>query len=187
MTCENKIIKNITATCETQPVGGLKATIYLINRSEITSVTYDNAKKLLVTDLTLDTGKVAYKLVGTKKALKAGSERVVADDMPDAWKHKLSFHGYEFDSASVENMDSLGDLVAIVERNDASVADGQFVIYGMRTGLYPIADVVDSNDSYGIRKIDMETLDGQFEKESQLNLLSTDVATTRALLLGLLT
>lgn len=187
MGCENKILKNITSTCETQPVGGLKATIYLINRSDITSVTYDNTKKLLVTDLTLDTGKVAYKLVGVKKALKVGSERVVADDMPDAWKHKLSFHGYEFDSASVDNLDNLGDLVAIVERNDATVADGTFVIYGMRTGLFPVTDIVDSNESYGIRKIDMETMEGQFEKESQLNLLSTDIATTRALLVGLLT
>jgi hypothetical protein len=182
MACEYKIIKNIISTCETTVANGMEATVYLLNRKEISQVSYDNVNPLTVTDLTLASGATAYTLVGTKKGLNFGSERVIADDAPDSFTHKLTFQGYEIDSASVYNMDNLGDLVAIVERKEKNVAmsgDGTFVILGLESGLYPTSDTYMLND--GPRKIELANLAGESEKTSPLILLDTDYATTKAL------
>ena len=40
--------------------------------------------------------------------------------MADTFKHIFSFYGFEFDSASVLNMDGLHDLVIIVENKEKS-------------------------------------------------------------------
>lgn len=186
MACENKIVKNITSDCETQKVAGLEQVVYLINRTDIDSITYDITNKSLVTGLDLASGEVAYKLVGTKKSLNCGSERVVSDDAPDSFKHKFMFNGYEYDSASVENMDNMADVVVIVEKKDKKVEDGTFVIFGLGSGLYVSTDTSSENDSNGVRKIELTSQDGQLEKNSQNNLLVTDYATTKALLEGLL-
>lgn len=187
MACTGKLTKDILSNCETQPVGGIEQIVYLINRTDISAITYDGTNKNKITNIALTSPTVAYKLTGTKKALNAGYERVVAEDMEDMFKHKLSFSGYEFDSASVLNIDKAKDLVAIVERKDKTTADGIFVAFGVGTGLFVTSDAMMINESFGTRKIEMSTMDGQLEKYSQYNVLATDYATTKALLDGLLT
>lgn len=188
MACENKIKKNILSTCETQTIGGIEQVVYLINRTDIASIDYHTGMTSLITNITLTNTATttAYKLTGLKKSLNYKSDRVVAEDQADRFKHTFSFYGFEFDSASIENMDSMNDLVVIVERKDKYNADGIFVALGVNTGLFITTDTSATNDSNGVRKIEMATLDGQLERYSQNNVLKVDYAQTKSMLEGLL-
>lgn len=183
MACEIKLVKNITSSCENQPVGGVEQVIYLFNRTEI-SVTYDNTNPSLVNDISMgSTADTGFKLTGIKKSLNCGSTLVPAEDAADGYTHTLIFQGFEFDAASVENMDQMGDIVAVVEmKQKANDGDGTFVIYGLGTGLYKSSDVRMANDANGARKIELTTLDGQLERYSQNNYLNNDYATSKAAL-----
>jgi len=189
MSCINKIVKEIVNNCSTTPVSGLETTIYLFNRTDIEQIDYDVVNTSLITGIDLASTSPAttgYKLIGTKKALNAGFERVIAEDMPDMFKHKLVFSGFEFDSASIENFDQLGDLVAIVERKDKNNVDGTFVAYGINTGLFISTDTYMANDNNGVRKIEMDTMDGQLEKHSQNNVVIGDYKATKDFLEALM-
>ncbi|RLI47582.1 hypothetical protein DRO61_07730 [Candidatus Bathyarchaeota archaeon] len=177
-------MKNITSNCSTQQIGGIETTVYIFNRTDIDTITYSGDS--LVTDLTLTSGTTAFTIMGVKKSLNAGSTRVVAEDMADRFTHTFDFKGFEFDSASVENLDAIKDVVCVVERKAKNVDDGTFVIYGLGTGLYVATDEQTSNEANGTRALSLATMPGWEEKNSQNNLLDTDYATTKALLEGLL-
>ena len=182
MGCETGILKSVTSDCTTQPVGGIEVVCYAINRLDIATKDINTLKPNLIEGLTLSEGKLAYKIKGARKNLNCGFDRVVSDDMADTFKHIFSFYGFEFDSASVLNMDGLHDLVIIVENKVKSSNDGTYVAYGLKSGLYPTSDTKRANDSQGVRKIELASRDQENEPHSQWNLFKTDHETTKAML-----
>lgn len=185
MSCENGIAKSIISNCSTSKTSGIEATVYLFNRTDIASVTYSTGSTMLITGLTITTGTTGYELVGMKKSLVATSERVVAEDSADVFKHGITFKGFESDSLSVENMDNLGDVVAIVEFRDKVVEDGIFKVFGLGSGLFVETDTTNSNEANGARAIALASMAGWEERTSPINLLKTNYATTKSLLEGL--
>jgi len=131
---------------------------------------------------------LVYKYTGVKKNLNAGHDRTVSEDIADAFKHFLSLKAFETDTLSVLNIDGLGDICAVVEyKNKVTSADGVFVGYGLKSGLYPTTDTRRANDANGIRSIEMTSRDQEDEPYSQYNILVTDYATTKSTLEALLT
>lgn len=186
MGCTNGIAKNITSSCETQPVAGLEAVVYAWKRGDITA-TYDGTNPNKVTGLAQVGSAVAYKITGFKKNLNAGHDIVVAEDSADTYKHYFSLKGYESLTADVANFDALGDLCVVVEYKQKSTSgDGIFVGYGFKSGLFKSTDTRRANDANGTRNIELTSQDGQAEPYSQYNILLTDYATTKAALEGLL-
>ena len=186
MTCESKISKAITSNCTTQPVGGLEVEAYIGDRANA-SPTYDVTDTSKVTALAMTTGTL-FKIKGEVKQLNAGHDRVIVEGLADMFKHYFSFKGFEVDAASVENLDNLKDVFVVVNyKNKTTTGDGVFVIYGLRSGLYPSTDTKRANENNGTRSIELTSLDNQLEKNSQNNYLATDYATTLAALEALLT
>ena len=183
--CTKKIYKNAVADCSTQGVSGIEQVVYVMNRSDIASVTRDAYLDNKVTALTLTTGAKAYKLIGQKQNLSCGSERVVSDTAADSFKHRVSFQSYEFDAQSLDNLDEAEDLVCIVERKDKSNVDGTFLIYGLGTGLFFSSDTYSSNENNGARMLEISSLDTQLERNSGCTFVKTDYATTKSYLEGL--
>lgn len=187
MACVTGIAKSITSNCTTQPVGGLEVVAYLWKRGDMT-LTYDNTYPNKVTGIVAVGAALMYKYTGVKKNLNAGHDRTVSDDIADAFKHYLSMKGFESDSQSVSNFDGLGDVCAIVEyKHKGSSADGVYVGYGLKSGLYPTTDTRRANDANGIRSIEMASRDQEDEPYSQYNIVVTDYATTKSTLEALLT
>lgn len=185
MACVPGISKIITSTCETATIGGLEIKAWIGNRTEI-SPTYDVTNTSKVTSLAVEATKQLFPITGVKKLLDAGYDRVVAEKRPDKFKHFFNFEGFEFKTADVENLDSLDDLVVIVEAKDKTDdGDGVFRIYGLKYGLYPSSDTMRSNTENGARIIEISSQDGQEEPWSNYTLLATDYATTLALLVNL--
>jgi gamma-glutamylcyclotransferase (GGCT)/AIG2-like uncharacterized protein YtfP len=184
------ISQDITSNCN-MPTSGMEATAYIFSRTDI-SPTYDAAVKTKVTDLTIETGQTGYKIYGHKQNMNAGHDAVIDPTMPTRFTHYFSFHGYEFDSEAVQSIDSLEDLVVVVERKEKpDDADGIFIIYGLESGLATSSDTLRMNDANSVRQVELQTEEGSSEKHSQYNLVIDDVtsvyAATKALLEGLMT
>ena len=105
----------------------------------------------------------------------------------------------KFGGSSVGNVDKIrsvaervirakddgNDVVVVVESKDkASDADGVYRIFGLEFGLYPSTDTVRANDASGARNIELTSLSGQEETQSQYNFdTGTNAQTLAALVL----
>lgn len=157
-TCENKLFKNITSTCETRIVAGIEQKIYLLNRTDIDTITYDSENPNKVTNLTLKSGKNAYVAQGFKRNMTCGFERVVSDDNLDTWNDTLNLTGFEFDSESARNLNEMSDVVAIVDRKGTKQDDGSILILGLESGLFCSADTWAAFENNGSRQLTFSSL-----------------------------
>ena len=192
MACiEKKIFQAIDSSCNL-PARGIETVAYLFNRKDLTP-TPDPTNPVLITDLEIAANKVGYKITGYKDNMNAGHDMVKAADAPNRYTHYFSFHGYEFNSDAVLNIDQLEDLVVVVERKEKfDDADGTFVMYGLQVGLTTSTDTLRMLDANSVRKIELVSTDNATEKQSQYNLVITDLvggnyAATKALLETLIT
>ena len=184
-TCTEGIAKDITSTCLTQPIGGTEVKAWMMNRSDISTITYDVTDTTLVTAIVMKATKKAYTLTGVKNLLNPGSSLVTADDRANRWIHSFNFQGFQFDSASQQNLDSLADIVVIVEMKNKLADNATFRIYGLTNGMYPSSDEFTANDIDGARAITLESLATAPEPASKNNFYITSYAASLAALVAL--
>lgn len=166
MSCKGKIVKNIINDCQSFVAGGIEQDfVYLINRSDMT-VTMNSVNDVIIDDITIAEGASVYKLKGAGQNIVVGADRVVGMDIPDLYTHFVSFKGFEWDSASIANLDNMSDLVAIVKRKGTNVVDGKLEVYGLQGGLYVSSDTFRSNTDNMTRAIEMTSLEGAQEVHS---------------------
>lgn len=156
--CENKLFKNITSTCETKISAGIEQKVYLLNRTDIDTISYDNDNPNKVTGITLKSGKVAYVAQGFKRNMTCGFERVISDDNLDTWTDTLNLTAFEFDSESARNLNEMSDIVAIVDRKGTKQDDGSLIILGLENGLFCSADTWASFENNGTRQLTFSSL-----------------------------
>ena len=181
--CLPGIGKAITSNCTTQPVAGTQAKAWVGNRTEL-AITYDVTNLSKITNIVPISGAQLYPMLSVGNGSNPGHDGVFAPNRATRYAHKWSFEGFEFDCASVENIDALEDLVVIVEmRNNPADADGTFRAFGVKQGLYKTSDSWSANDVDGARPIEMASLEGAGEKYSNYTVLdATGYATTRQML-----
>ena len=166
MSCKGKIVKNIINDCQSFVAGGIEQDfVYLINRSDMT-VTMNSENDVIIDDITIAEDASIYKLKGAGQNIVVGADRVVGTDIPDLYTHYISFKGFEWDSASIANIDNMSDLVAIVKRKGTNVVDGKLEVYGLQGGLYVSSDTFRSNTDNMTRAIEMTSLEGAQEVHS---------------------
>ena len=156
--CTNEIFKNIESTCSNRTVAGIEQIVYLMNRDDIQTITYDGDDYNKVTGITLKTGKLAYTAKGFKKNMTCGFERNISDDTVDTFTNSLTLTGYQFDAEGARNFDNMGNLVAIVDRKGTKAADGSVIILGLENGLFVNADSWAAGDNNGARTITLSSL-----------------------------
>lgn len=169
MSCKSRIIKNIVNDCHSLITGGIQQDfVYLVNRADV-SATMNADNDVIIDDLVISTDIDAapvYKLVGINQNIVVGGDRVVGTDMPDLFTHYLSFKGFEWDSASIENLDNMGDLVAFVVRKSNFMVDGKIEVYGLQGGLNVSSDTFRSNTDNMTRSIELTSTEGSQEAHS---------------------
>lgn len=192
--CTDSLVKNIISTCVTSGSGGLEVKAWLFNRNDL-SITYDATTPNLITDLANVGAAVGYTVTGVKKLLNAGHDIVVADDRPNKYTHYFGLQQFETAVADINNVDQMDDIIVVVESKDkAEDADGVFIAYGVKKGLWKSTDTQRANDINGARNLELTSLSGQEEPYSRYVVLApetvpadgTGYANTLALLNGLL-
>ena len=156
--CTNEIFKNIESTCSNRTVAGIEQIVYLMNRDDIQTITYDGDDYNKVTGITLKTGKLAYTAKGFKKNMTCGFERNISDDTVDTFSNSLTLTGYQFDAEGARNFDNMGNIVAVVDRKGTKAADGSVIILGLENGLFVSADSWAAGDNNGARSITLSSL-----------------------------
>ena len=166
MSCKGKIVKNIINDCQSFVAGGIEQDYaYIINRSDM-SVTMNSDNDVVVDDITIADDASVYKLKGAGQNIVCGADRVVGTDIPDLYTHFVSFKGFEWDSASIANLDNMSDIVVVVKRKGTNIVDGKLEIYGLQGGLYVSADTFRSNTDNMTRSIEMTSMEGAQEVHS---------------------
>ena len=156
--CTNEIFKNIESSCANRTVAGIEQIVYLLNRDDIQTITYDGDDYNKVTGITLKTGKTAYTARGFKKNMTCGFERNISDDTVDTFTNSLTLTGYQFDAEGARNFDNMGNIVAVVDRKGTKSADGSVIILGLENGLFVSADSWAAGDNNGARTITLSSL-----------------------------
>lgn len=169
MSCKGRIAKNIINDCTTFINGGIEQDfVYLINRKDV-AATMNSTNDVIIDDLIVNTDTDAspvYKLKGSGQNIIVGADRVVNTDMPDLYTHYLSFKGFQWDSDSIQNLDNMSDLVAVVVRKSTALVDGKIEVYGLQGGLSVSSDTFRSNTDNMTRTIELTSPEGSQESHS---------------------
>ena len=182
MGCLSDITQVIANSCTNVPASGLEVKGWVINRADVVW-TIDGANVVLLTAATMATG-VAYPITAVKREMNAGFEGVFADNLPDLFTHNVSFQPYERKAADILALDSIDDLVVVLELKGPKTS-GCFIVLGYETGLHLVTMSYRANDNNGIPTYEFATKEGQGEKYSRYVFWATDYDTTLAALVTL--
>lgn len=132
---------SILKDCDTPLVGGSGITVWVGNLSEIDTITKDVYNKMIVSDLTLLSGKKLFKLEGdsgTNGSSVAPLAKMVKLPYGKAFEHELGALAFSITPETKLELDKWvhGELFAIAE-NKMKGEDGNsaFEIYGLDAGL----------------------------------------------------
>ena len=183
MGCLSDITQAITNSCTNVPSAGLEVKAWIINRADVTW-TIDGSNVVLLTAATMAGATVAYPVTAVKKENNAGFDGSFADNLPDLFTHNVSFQPYARDAASVLALDSIDDIVVVVELKGPKTT-GCFIVLGYETGLHLVSMTYKAKDNNGIPVYTFATREGEGEKYSRYVFWDTDYDTTLAALVTL--
>ena len=183
MSCLGDITQSITNSCTNVPAAGLEIKGWIINRADVTW-TIDGDNIVLLTAATMEGATVAYPVTAVKKEANAGFDAIIADNLPDLFTHNYSFQPYARDAASILALDSIDDIVLVVELKGPKTK-GVFQVFGFETGLHLVTMAYRANDNNGIPTYTFATREGEGEKYSRRIFWDTDYDTTLAALVAL--
>ncbi len=170
MSCLTKIAADITNTCVNVPASGLRVKAWIFNRADISwSV---GASATLITGGTNAAATKAQVMTAVNKEMDAGSDAVIADNLPGLFKHTVTIQPYQRDEDSIKNIDDMDDIVIVLElQGGAKVADlyieGKFILLGLDNGLHKEAATWRALDNHGIPTYTFATREGEEEKYSR--------------------
>jgi hypothetical protein len=183
--CITDIAQNLISDCTTQGKGGNEVKVWFTQRKNL-GYTQDVTNPSKITGLTISVGEQMWTFTGVKKLFNSGHDLISAPNRADTYSHVVGFEAFEHDSASIETVDAMDDMVFITESKDKPTdGDGTFRIWGMKNGLFKTSDTERANDVNGARVIEMASDAEGGEAFSQWTLLITDYATTLAALVAL--
>lgn len=183
MGCLSDITQVIANTCVNVPSAGLEVRGWVINRADVVW-TIDGSNVVLLTAATMAGATIAYPITAVKKEMNAGFDGVFADNLPDLFTHNVSFQPYEREAADILALDSIDDLVIVLELKGPKTT-GCFIILGYETGLHLVSMAYSANENNGIPTYEFATKEGQGEKYSRYIFWDTDYDTTLAALVAL--
>lgn len=180
-----KFAAGVLADCDTKPVAGTETEIYLCNREDIASLTYDVANNLIVEAITMTGVTLWYKFKGIKQS-NSPTVKMNKTKYLNNWIHGLDFLVFANDGATKEIIMDLSnsEICAIVQNKWKGTAGNMaYELYGFGAGLVMTAAERNPNDAEtaGAWKLTFGPDEGQFEDNVPLTVYDTDLATTKSL------
>lgn len=175
--CE--LLASLTAAtpCPPPSPGLDEADVWLVNRAD---ATFTAGTGNVYTDLVLAGATLAYRCSFHNKGFNYTDEATVNETTGAvSWAPKLNFRMLGFDGATAQSVENLAgtDLVAIVKAKN-----GKYMVFGSQAGLKLVTNSTGSDaDTLG----EAVTIGNDEEPSKHWQLLDTDAATTRALLVAL--
>jgi hypothetical protein len=189
MTC-GAITSGITLSCTDPLSAGVVATFYIANKADIASITYDNTNPMLATDITMVATKTFFTVEGQLQSTEP-TMAMIKGTYVNQFEHSVKFLIFKIDPATKQQVLNMkdGNFVCIIENNyTGSTGNSKYEIYGAGTGLK--AEVIERNpadaETLGAYSIELKTQEYAREVKPPVALFDTDLATTDALVQGLI-
>jgi hypothetical protein len=130
-----QITAGFARDCDNKPIAGVKPRAIYLNIQDIASVTRDATNPLIVTGITLKSGKQGYAWEVYKRGHKPNFIQV-DDDYGTMYRHQVPTSIQIWDNATKAQIEGLatGYGVMIMENLQQS-GDARFEIYGLEAGL----------------------------------------------------
>lgn len=167
--CTGQLTADIVFDCVNAPVGGIEQNVVLINKNDIdvTATTLDANNEVVVSAITLKSGKVGYKLTGVKQANGKAWELVKKDNAPDKFKHTFSgviFNPSAANKQQAQNLSKGSKYVVAVEQiwKGAGNKDA-FEILGYASGLELSTMTNSSKENDNMIMFELASADGYEE------------------------
>ena len=154
-----RVAANITNQCSNRPIGGIENVAYILNRDEFTATVSDN----LVTNLVMDSGKVAFKIETIKKSKSAGHDLVTADNFDVLFNHYFALQPWNKSADNIRQMDEMDDIVAIIELK-GNKTEGKFIMLGLETGMHLTSATMRTDNERAIPSYEFRSLGETYSK-----------------------
>lgn len=189
------ITASILINCDQPLVTGTKDVLYLLNRDDIDSITFEGISTVgynkLAISISLLTDRNIYKIDG-RNSSNEPSSMLRKGRYFDTYEHKVAFKVFDNSpetKSQLESMIQRGNLLAIVENNYRGGGDtSAFEIYGFNAGLEitECSRVINDNDTQGAYSLVLKTPEQQGEPHLPYSFLAGDYTATKAMLNSLL-
>ena len=184
--CEYLLNEEIGQDCSNPIFTGLKKVGYIINKSDITSITRSNNNSHIITAIALATGKKAYHIYQNGSTPFTGSKSTAKDgSVSGKFDHVAAFvvgaDGPDINADIIDQLNN-GKFVVIMENEYLNTAgNNAFRVVGSRKGAVRTALEQDpySSDTDGGWKVEVTESDCPVSPDY---FFDTDVVTSRAAL-----
>jgi hypothetical protein len=184
MSCGD-VDQDLALDCDAPLQAGVRATLFICNKEDISTETY-GTNKMLLTDLVMKTGKQFFTIEGVKQSTKPTVE-MVKGTLINKWKHTVKFLGLSIDVAFNDQIRRFadGNYVAIIKNFETGVAgENTYDVYGIGAGIMGEAITRDpfNKDTSGGWEITLASQETTLESKPPVRLFKTSSATTETLI-----
>lgn len=177
--------------CDDPIQPGVLQTVQMGNLKDIESTTFDVTFPYLLTGITMKTTKAMFLFEGVRNST-IPSYEFVPQAAGNGWNHIVSFSIFEIDSVQKQNIEAMAstEQFAIIQNSlDSGNGDNFFEVYGLGRGLVPLTIVraPAATDTQGAFQLEFNSGDQAIESKTPSTFFDTDLATTQAAVLALLT
>ena len=127
------------ASCDVPLQPGVRKRVIIGNLDDIATVTYDVTKTNLITNITMKSTTQAWEFEGLRTSITAGWELVASENAAN-YNHLVNLSVYDMSSEqklSLQGMAWERTFAVIENKNDASLGDSIFEVFGLGAGLLP--------------------------------------------------
>jgi hypothetical protein len=179
----------LTLSCTNKLVGGVSPNVWIANKDDIDTWTYDGTNSLIVDSITMKATKAFYLFEGKLKSTEPAA-RTVKGSYDNTWEHEVKIRAFDISPATLKAVAAMKDsqVVIIVQNNTKGTAgNSKYDIYGLEGGLFcELAERLPQNaDDAGAWNITYKTQEYAREANPPYRLFDTDEATTDAIIAAL--
>ncbi len=176
--------------CDNPIQAGMVPRVWLANKSEVASLTFDVSDASLVTAITMNSGGAFYVFDGYRQSVNAESA-FIPQTVSSGYDHALNLQVFDISSTQKLNLEkmALSKICAIIE-NQNTVGNGNsvFELFGFGVGMEveTLTRINRDIETAGSFSVGLKTSDNEGkEAKMPLSLFDTDYATTLALITAL--
>lgn len=184
--CSKLIADNIGVDCDNPIFEGLENIAYIINKSDIASITYSGTNKHIVTALALTSPAKAFKVYNPVKTPMDGTQSALAEgDVNNKFDNTVQFlvlnDGPDVAKDVIDPLANGEFIVVVANKWENTNGDNKFQIFGLHQGLKATAiqrgnTTADQNGGH------LVTLTETGAPTYGMYFFDTDIATSRAAL-----
>lgn len=183
------ISAGVSLSCANKLVGGVSPSVWLANKDDIASWTFDGTNAMIVDSITMVATKKFYLFEGKLKSAEPAA-RAVKGTYDNTWEHELKIRIFDITPATLLQIQAMKDsqLVAIVKNNSKGTAGNtKYDIYGLDAGMFieALERIPQNVEDAGAWNLTIKTQEYARESNAPYRLFDTDEATTDAIVAAL--